>query len=108
MAWKKLGAADLAATTNTSVYTVPASTESIVTVSVVNREAVGTTRTIRLAVAESGTPGDEDWIEYGVELDGGEVLERTGIHMDATKVLVAYASGDDVSVVAYGNERSAS
>lgn len=108
MSWKKLGAADLAATTNTSVYTVPASTEAIVNVNFVNRNASGTKRTVRLAVAESGTPGDEDWIEYDFELDGTQVLERTGIHMDATKVLVAYSSGLDVSVVAYGNERSTS
>jgi len=108
MAWKKLGAADLAATTNTSIYTVPASTEAIATVSIVNRNAAGTTRTVRLAVAESGTPGNEDWIEYDFELDGSEVLERTGIHLDTTKVIVAYASGTGVSVVAYGNERSTS
>ncbi len=108
MAWKKLGAADLAATTNTSVYTVPASTEAIVNVNIVNRNAAGTTRTVRLAIAESGTPGDEDWLEYGFELDGGQVLERTGLHLATTEIIVAYASGLDVSVVCYGNERSTS
>lgn len=108
MSWKKLGAADLAATTNTSVYTVPASTEAIVNVNIVNRNAAGTTRTVRLAIAESGTPGDEDWIEYDLELDGSGVLERTGIHLAATEVIVAYASDTGVSVVAYGNERSTS
>lgn len=108
MSWKKLGAADLAATTNTTVYTVGASTEAIVAVNVVNRNGAGTTRTVRLAVAEGDTPGDEDWIEYDFELDGSDVLERTGIHLAATERIVAYASGVDVSVVIWGNERSTS
>ena len=108
MAWKKLGAADLAATTNTSVYTVPASKEAIVNVNIVNRNAAGTARTVRLAVAEGDTPGDEDWIEYDLSLDGTQVLERTGIHLAATERIVAYASGLDVSVTVWGNERSTS
>jgi hypothetical protein len=104
MAWKKLGAADLAATTNTSIYTVGATTEAIVNVNICNRTASDIT--VRLAIAESGTPGDEDWIEYDYSLAANSVLERTGLHMDTTMVLVAYASAVGVSVVAHGNERS--
>jgi len=104
MSWKKLGASDLSATTNTSVYTVPASTEAIVAVNVCNRNASAVA--IRLAVAESGTPGNEDYIEYDVSVPANGVLERTGLHMEATKVLVAYSDTANVSVLAHGNERS--
>lgn len=104
MAWKKLGAADMAATTNTSVYTVPADTEAIVNISVCNR--TGAAITIRLAIAEGATPSDEDYIEYDYSLVANGVLERTGVHMDTGKILVAYVSAVDVSVVVHGNERS--
>lgn len=104
MAWKKLGAADLAATTNTSVYTVPADTETIANVNVCNRTAAAIT--VRLAIAEGATPGDEDYIEYDFSLAANDTMERTGVHMDAGMVVVAYAGAVDVSVFVHGNERS--
>ena len=54
MATGVLGSNDLSAATDTSVYTVPADTYSVVTVSFCNRGA--STANIRLAVAASGTP----------------------------------------------------
>ncbi|WP_136420285.1 hypothetical protein [Herbaspirillum sp. ST 5-3] len=105
MASGRLGASDLSATTNTSVYTVPASKVATVSVSICNRNA--TSVTVRLAVSTSGTPNDADYLEYDTTIDANSVLERTGIVMDETKVLVAYASGTGVSVVAYGFEGNA-
>ena len=49
-----LGSSDLSANSDTSVYTVPADTYSVVTVSFVNRGAG--TANIRLAVPTSATP----------------------------------------------------
>lgn len=102
MATGRLGVADLAAATNTSVYTVPADTFSVVTVSLCNRSAG--TRSVRVAVAAAGTPLDAEYIEYDADILANGVLERTGIVMDASKILVVRADSTDVSAVVYGIE----
>ena len=104
MATGRLGAADLAAATNTSVYTVPATTFSVVSLSICNRgnAPIG----VRVAVAASGTPTNAEYIEYDVEVGAKGVLERTGIVMDEGKVLVVRASAANVSAVAFGIETS--
>lgn len=104
MANGRLGAFDLAGDTNTSIYTVPAETFSVVSISLCNRNNQATN--IRIAVANSGTPTAAEWIEYDTELLGKGVLERTGIVMDAGKVLVAYSTSGNVSAVAFGIETS--
>jgi len=101
-AYKKLGAADLSASTNTSIYVVPSSKMSIVNCTVTNRSASAVT--FRIAVAESGTPGNEDYYQYDTSLAANQSFQRTGIMMDTTKVLVAYGSSGDISVVADGIE----
>jgi len=95
---------DLAATTNTTIYTVPASTFAVVTVSIVNRGA--TAVTVRLAVSTLAAPAAAEYLEYGVSLGANSVLERTGIVMQAGKLLVVYSSATSVNAVAYGIETS--
>ena len=102
MATGRLGTADLAAATNTTVYTVPASTFTVATVSIVNRSAA--TVTIRLAVASAATPSNAEYLEFEVSLASKGVLERTGIVMDAGKLLVVRSSAVDVNAVVYGIE----
>ena len=104
MATGRLGAEDLTATTNTTVYTVPASTFAVVTINVCNRST--TDRAVRLAIAEADTPTNAEWIEYDTTLIASGVLERTGVVIDATKKIVAYSNSTDVSVVVYGIETS--
>jgi len=104
MATGRLGANDLAATTNTTVYTVPADTFSVVTANICNRSAG--TRDVRLAIASADTPTNAEWIEFDTEVLANGVLERGGIVMDAGKKIVAYANSTDVSVVVYGIETS--
>lgn len=99
-----LGQEDLAATTNTSVYTVPADTFAVVTINVTNRNSAA--RNVRIALAGSGTPGVSEYIEYDVELQGNGTLERSGIVMQAAKQVVAYASSTDVTVNVFGIETS--
>jgi hypothetical protein len=105
MATGRLGAFDISSTTNTTVYTCPASTFSVVTVSLCNRNA-SASRTVRIAVASSSTPSAAEYIEYDAALLANGVLERTGIVMDAGKLLIVYASAADISCVVMGIETS--
>jgi len=102
MATGRLGTADLAAVTLTAVYTVPATTFTVATVSVVNRGAGAAL--IRIALASSATPSDAEWLEYDVSLSPKGVLERTGIVMDTGKILVVRSSATGVNAVVYGIE----
>ena len=101
-----LGRNELAATTNTTVYTVPADTFSVVTINVANRTPAP--RTIRIGLSDTATPANADYIEYEVEILGNGVLERTGIVMDAGKNIVCYADGLGLSVQVYGLETATS
>lgn len=107
MATGRLGAADLSATTYTTLYTVPASTFAVVTVNLCNRSA--SSRTVRIAVtttAGPSAPANTEFIEYDSTLVGNGVLERTGIVMDAGKIISVYASSTDISATCFGIETS--
>lgn len=97
-----LGTSEVPATTDTTVYTVPADTFSVVTLNVVNRSSAP--RIVRVALAASATPTAAEYIEYDVEILANGVLERTGIVLDATKNIVVYADSLGCSAVAYGLE----
>jgi|TARA_B110000967_G_scaffold37712_1_gene37202 hypothetical protein len=104
MATGRLGHADLAAGTNTSLYTVPANTFGIVTLSICNRG--NSAISVRVAVASAGTPALSEYVEYDVEVLAKGVLERSGIALAAGQILVVYSSAVNVSAVAMGIETS--
>ena len=109
MATGRLGTANITlASTNTTIYgPVAASTFSVVSVNICNRNST-TAATIRVAVATSATPGLDEWIEYDTSLVASGVVERTGLVMKTGDYLVVQVSSatPTISVVAFGIETS--
>ena len=104
MATGRLGIADLTAATNTTLYTVPATTFSVLSVNICNRGS--STANVRIAIAAAATPLNGEYIEYDAQVLPNGVLERTGIIADAAKLIVVRSSNNDVSATAYGIETS--
>jgi hypothetical protein len=93
-----------AATTDTDLYAVPASTEAVVsTLSVTN---LGADASFRIAVRPSGdTLADEHYIVYETTLPAGESKFFTiGIALATTDVVTVRASTADVAFTAFINE----
>lgn len=100
-----LGQVTPTATTNTTVYTVPASTHTVCNISIANRAS--TAATVRVALAAASTPTNAEFIEYDTVIPGFGVLERTGVSLQAAKLIVVYGSTANLSVSVYGIETPA-
>lgn len=97
-----LGQANLAATTNTTVYTVPSSTTATVNIAICNRN--GAPVVFRVALSTGGSPTDAEWIEYDEVIPGFGIYERTGVVLNAGKRVVVWSTIANVSVSVYGFE----
>ena len=98
-----LGQSAPSATTNTTVYTVPASKTATFNINIVNTAT--SVASVRIAVSATGTPATTEYIEYGANvLANGGVLERTGIVANTTKNVVVYSTIAGISVSVYGYE----
>ena len=104
MATGLLGQAAPNAAQYTTLYTVPATTFTVLGLSLCNRGS--STVSVRVALATAATPTNSEFIEYNAEIGANGVLERTGIMMNANKLLVIYASNANVSASAFGIETS--
>lgn len=102
MANGRLGTADLAANTNTTLYQVPDGSYTVATINVCNRSA--NTAEVRIAVCTTETPGNAEYIEYDVQLAPKGVLERTGVVVESNAYIVVRSSITSVNAVAYGIE----
>jgi hypothetical protein len=103
--YKVLGQSNPSATTATSLYTVPAATEAIIsTITVCNQAA--SAGTYRIAVRPDGAAlAKQHYVAYDVSLPGNASDTLTlGITVDATDVITVYASSADFSFNAFGSE----
>lgn len=104
---KVLGQAAPAATTNSTLYTVPAATEAVVsTVSVCNREDAPAT--FRLAVRPAGAAiADQHYVVYDAVIKANDSVFMTiGLTLAATDVVTVYASSALLTFSLFGAEVS--
>jgi len=105
--YKVLGQSAPAATTATTIYTVPASTEAIVsTIFICNRGA--TSATYRIALREGGAAlVDKHYLVFDAPAAGNDTTTITsGITMSAGDLLIVYASNANLTFNVSGSEIS--
>ena len=105
--YKVLGQSAPSATTDTTLYTVPAATDTVVsTIVVANRSA--SAGTYRIAVRPAGASiSNEHYLAYDVAIAANDSTALTlGITLDATDVITVRASTADLSFTAFGSELS--
>lgn len=103
--YKVLGQSAPAATTATTLYTVPSLKETIIsTLVVANRSAL--VATYRIAVRPAGaTLANQHYIAYDVAVGEADSTTLTlGITLSATDVVSVYASSADLSFSLFGSE----
>lgn len=103
--YKVLGQSNPAATTLTTLYTVPAATEAVVsTISVANLSASAIT--YRIAIRPNGASiANSQYLAYDVSLAANTTTAYTlGITLDATDVISVYASDTNAVFQAFGSE----
>ena len=105
--YKTLGQLDLTSSTLTTLYTCPASTETVVsTVIIANRAA--SADTFRLALRTEGDAiSSKHWLAYDVPVAANDSTTLTlGITMEATDVMSVAAAGtaSELSINAFGAE----
>jgi hypothetical protein len=103
--YKVLGQVAPSATTATSLYTVPALKESVIsTIVIANRAA--TDATYRIAVRPAAaTLANQHYIVYDVLVAASDSTTLTlGITLTTTDVITVYASTANLSFSAFGSE----
>jgi hypothetical protein len=103
--YKILGQSAPAATTETALYTVPASTEAIIsTITVCNRAATAATYRIYIA-ANGAATSNAQYIAYDATISANQTVALTlGITLDAADVIRVYGSTANLSFNAFGTE----
>jgi hypothetical protein len=103
--YKVLGQVNPSAATLTTLYTVPAATQTVIsTISVCNQASAAATYRIAVRVAGSAISAEE-YIVYGATVPASDSIFITaGITLGATDVLTVYSSSATVSFNAYGSE----
>ncbi len=105
--YKVLGQSNPAATTLTTLYTVPASTSAIISsISVANLTA--TAATFRIAIRPAGAAiTNAHYLGYDITVGASDSTALTlGITLNATDVITVYGSTANLTFTAFGSEIS--
>jgi glucose-6-phosphate dehydrogenase assembly protein OpcA len=105
--YKVLGQSNPAATTATTLYTVPASTSTVVsTINVCNQ--AGTADVFRIAIRPAGASlAAQHYIAYGTAIPANDTISLTiGVTLAATDVITVYAGTTNLSFNVFGSEIS--
>ena len=105
--YKVLGQSNPAATSATTLYTVPSATQAVVsTIVIANLNTANAT--FRIAVRVAGaTLADSQYVAYNVTVGGTDSTALTlGITLGATDVITVYASSATLTFTAFGSEIS--
>lgn len=105
--YKVLGQSNPAATTATTLYTVPSSTQTVVsTIAVCNTGA--SSATYRIAIRPAGaTLTTAQYIAYDTAITANNSTMLTlGISLATTDVITVYASNTSLAFTAFGTEIS--
>jgi glucose-6-phosphate dehydrogenase assembly protein OpcA len=106
-ALKVLGQSAPSAAALTTLYTVPASTSTVVsTLVVANRSSTATS--FRIAIRPSGDSiANEHYLYYDIAISGNDTFTATlGITLATTDVISVYATLATLSFNAFGQENS--
>ena len=106
-AYKVLGQVNPAATTLTTLYTVPASTSAVVSTIAIANQA-GSSGTYRIAIRPAGAAIDpKHYLVYGATVAASDsVLLTLGVTLATTDVISVYGSSANISFSAFGSEIS--
>lgn len=104
---KVLGQSAPAATTATDLYTVPASTSTVIsTLLICNRGATNTTFRISVRVA-GAADATKQYLYYDTAIAKNDSFAATlGVSLAATDVVTVYAGNANLSFTAFGQEKS--
>ena len=103
--YKVLGQSNPAATTATTLYTVPAATNAVVS-TIVIANLTASAATFRLSVRPAGAAQTNAmYIAYDITVGASDSTALTlGITMAATDVITVYGSTANISFTAFGSE----
>jgi len=107
-AYKVLGQSAPAATTDTTLYTVPSATEAVISTIVVANRATSSA-TYRIAIRPNGaTLANQHYIAYDVLVGASDSTTLTmGLTLDAADIITVYASNTNLTFSAFGSEITA-
>lgn len=104
--YKVLGQLAPSATTNTTLYTVPAATQAVVSTIVIANRSSAVNDIFRIAIRVAGASlSNEDYVAYDVVVGAADSTALTlGITLGAGDIITVYAGTANLSFNAFGSE----
>lgn len=105
--YKVLGQSAPVADTDTTIYTVPASSSAVIsTITLCNRSTGNNASSFRIAVVPNGEVlGSKHYLMYGELIDVKESIQKTlGLTLATGDYIVVRGDSSDLSFSVFGNE----